>query len=119
MGNAIPYPTHYRLAFAFSTILYPQPFQLTLRLAFPMGGLWAYHVLSVYPCRLGPASPPGVHCLCIGEAKAPIPDPLPFGPSVLPLWGLTVPIRTAHHLSLVVVHDVYRRFTYVGHTAPS
>ena len=31
------YPIHYRLAFAFSTILYPQPHRLALQLAFPEG----------------------------------------------------------------------------------
>jgi len=30
-----PYPAHYRLAFAFSTILCPQSYRLALRLAFP------------------------------------------------------------------------------------
>ena len=40
-----PYPPHYRMAFAFSTFLYPQRYRLTLRLAFLMTGtLRAYHV---------------------------------------------------------------------------
>ncbi len=29
------YPSHYQMAFAFSILLYPQPYWLTLRLAFP------------------------------------------------------------------------------------
>jgi hypothetical protein len=32
-----PYPAYYRLAFAFSAILYPQAHRLALRLAFPCG----------------------------------------------------------------------------------
>ena len=32
-----PYPTHYRLAFASSSIPYPQPYQLALRLTFSLG----------------------------------------------------------------------------------
>jgi hypothetical protein len=43
-----PYPPHYKVAFAFSIILYPHPFRLTLRLAFPMGGVRAYHVPREY-----------------------------------------------------------------------
>ena len=45
-GRLNPYPTHYRLAFAFSTILYPQSHRLALRLAFPRGenyGLTTFH----------------------------------------------------------------------------
>jgi len=33
-GRRNPYPPHYKAAFAFSTILYPQSHRLTLRLAF-------------------------------------------------------------------------------------
>jgi len=36
-GRRNPYPTHYRLTFASSTILYPQSHRLALRLAFPKG----------------------------------------------------------------------------------
>ena len=32
-----PYPPHYKAAFACSILLYPQPYRLTLRLAFPSG----------------------------------------------------------------------------------
>jgi len=34
-GN--PYPNHYRSAFASSVLLYPQPYQPSLRSAFPGG----------------------------------------------------------------------------------
>ena len=43
-----PYLTRYRQAFAFSSILYPQPRRFALRLTFPEGGLRAYHVPSEY-----------------------------------------------------------------------
>jgi len=43
-----PYPPHYKAAFAFSIFLYPQSHQRALRLAFPEGGLWAYHVPHEY-----------------------------------------------------------------------
>jgi hypothetical protein len=54
-----PCPAHYEPAFASSLILYPQPHRLALRFAFPRGGgLRAYHVASLKPCGLGPASTP-------------------------------------------------------------
>jgi len=53
-----PYPTHYRPAFAYSLIPYPQPHRLTLRLAFPEGELRAYHVALLKPRGLGPAPTP-------------------------------------------------------------
>jgi hypothetical protein len=47
-----PYPSHYKAVFAFSIFLYPQPgalgARLASRLAFPEGGLWAYHVSHEY-----------------------------------------------------------------------
>ena len=43
-----PYPSHYKAVFAFSILLYPQPYRLASRLAFPEGGLWAYHVSHEY-----------------------------------------------------------------------
>ena len=58
-----PYPSHYGTAFAFSTILYPQPHRLALRLAFPEGGLWVYHVSFAYSRGLGLASLPVVQRL--------------------------------------------------------
>jgi len=41
-----PYPPHYRVAFAFSIVLYPPSYRLASRLAFPMGERRAYHVPS-------------------------------------------------------------------------
>jgi len=57
-----PYPPHYRTAFAFSLLLYPQPHRLASRFAFPRstfrGGLRAYHVSYQYRSGLGRASQP-------------------------------------------------------------
>jgi hypothetical protein len=52
-------PLHYRTAFAFSTFLYPLPYQRPLRFAFPLGGQRAYHVPLVYLRGVGPSSTPG------------------------------------------------------------
>jgi len=59
-----PYPPHYRAAFAFSTFLYPLPYQRPLRFAFPMGGQRAYHVPLVYLRGLGPSSTHRGHSVC-------------------------------------------------------
>jgi hypothetical protein len=51
-GRRNLYPSHYKTAFAFSTILYPQFHQLALRLAFPFGtegenyGLTTFHLCT-------------------------------------------------------------------------
>ena len=55
-----PYPTHYRLAFAFSVLLYPQHYRQTLRLAFPGGALRAYQVPPASPDEEGALYPPVV-----------------------------------------------------------
>jgi hypothetical protein len=59
------YPSHYKMAFAFSNLPYPQPRGLALRLAFPrrrccssLGELRAYHVSCECQSGLGLASPP-------------------------------------------------------------
>jgi hypothetical protein len=49
----------------------------------------------------------------MGESRAPIPDLLPFGPS------LVSPCGANQHLWLVLIDDVYQRFTYVNHAALS
>lgn len=84
-----PYLAHYRPAFASSTIRYPPPPGLALRLAFPLrGGRWAYHVPRTHRMDgLGPACPPVVALSAIGHDTIPIPDHSPFGAGLLPLWG--------------------------------
>ena len=49
----------------------------------------------------------------MGELGAPIPVPLPFGPS------LVSPSGAGQHLWLVLRDDVYQRFTSVNHTTQS
>ena len=50
-----PYPRHYSLAFAFSSILYPLRLWLVLRPPYPEGAHRAYPVPPVYQSGLGPA----------------------------------------------------------------
>jgi hypothetical protein len=52
------YPFHYRIAFAFSILLYPLPLRLLLRVAFPEGEQRAYHVPHRYQNGLGLIYPP-------------------------------------------------------------
>ena len=47
-----PYPSHYKTAFAFSTILYPQSHRLALRLAFPKGKDYGLTTFCLYT-RIG------------------------------------------------------------------
>lgn len=42
------YPLHYKVVFAFSILLYPQPFRLTSRLAFPARTLWEDYGLTTF-----------------------------------------------------------------------
>ena len=57
-----PYLAHYRLAFAFSRILYPQPYRLALQHTFPLGQLWEDYGLNTFRLStmsgLGPAYSP-------------------------------------------------------------
>jgi hypothetical protein len=98
-----PYPPDYRMAFASSIFLYPHPYRLVLRLAFPEGGIRAYHVPHVYPDGLGPASSPVARHL-----RQAIKKHLRLTTYLL--------VQACQHLWLVPNHDVYRRFTYVDHT---
>jgi hypothetical protein len=60
VAEAHPYPAHYRLAFAFSVLLYPQHYRQTLRRAFPGGALRAYQVPPASPDEEGALYPPVV-----------------------------------------------------------
>ncbi len=42
------YPLHYKTAFAFSILPYPQPFRLASRLAFPAKRLWENYGLNTF-----------------------------------------------------------------------
>ena len=83
-----PYPAHYSLAFASSAILYPQAHRLTLRLAFPCGpvhretfGLTTFRA-STLTAWVRFCLSAGGATSAMGEFEAPIPDPLPVGPSL-------------------------------------
>ena len=92
-----PYLSHYRTAFASSTLPSPQAHPRPSRLAFPLsttfsplnkGDLRVYHVPHEYHTtwvrfRLSA----GGTSSAIGELGAPILDPLPFGPSLCVLVG--------------------------------
>jgi hypothetical protein len=98
-----PYPSHYRTAFAFSILLYPHPCRLALRLAFPVGGIRAYHVPHVYPDGVGPAfSPVAGHLRQVNTQHL--------------LLATHLLVQACRHLWLVYHHDVYQRFTYVDRT---
>ena len=105
-----PYPSHYRKAFASSTILYPQTHRLTLRFAFPCGrdhrevyGLTtacperSRRVLCKYLRRLGPtyrryASPPGALHLRRVSWEHPYLAPYLLVQAFIPLRGKSAPL---------------------------
>ncbi len=63
--SLIPYPSHYKMAFAFSIFLYPHLHETFLRSSYLLAGeVWAYHVPRKYQDELGSAcSPMVVGCL--------------------------------------------------------
>ena len=102
-GPSLPPPSHTR-----------SPIGSPLGSLSQKGELRAYHVPCKYHTawvrfRLSAGGTPSA----IGELGAPIPDPLPFGPS------LVSPCGASQHLWLVLSDDVYQRFTYVNHTTLS
>ena len=98
-----PYPTHYRTTFAFSIFPYPHSRRLALRLAFPEGGIRAYHVAHVYPDGLGPAySPVAQHLRQVINKHL--------------LLATHLLVQAYQHLWLAYLDDVYQRFTYVDLT---
>jgi len=100
-----PYPSDYRMAFAFSSILYPHWHRRSLRFACRnfrrQYGLTMFH--TRYRNRVDPASPP-VTFLSLCPQKA----------NEQPITYLLV--KAYQHLGLVKYHGVYQQFTYVGLT---
>jgi hypothetical protein len=112
-GRLNPYPTHYRLAFAFSLLPYPPPRELLLRVAF-LGDnelssrrttglprfvdvpVWVRSRLSAGGTTTAPE-----------EFGASGPDHSPFL------------VQACQHLPLAYSNDVYQRFTYVDRTTQS
>ena len=66
-----PYPSDYRMAFAFSIFLYPPFYRLALRLTFPEGERRAYHVPYVYQGRVRSRLSAGGVTSAAGELEAP------------------------------------------------
>jgi len=101
-----PSPPHYRMAFASSRVPCPHPYRLTLRLAFPKGGIRVSHVPHEYPwMREAPPVRRWRH-ICgrrYGSAST---------------WPHTFLVQASQPLWLVGSHDVYRRFTSVSHVIP-
>jgi hypothetical protein len=84
-----PYPSDYRMAFAFSSVLYPHGHRRSLRFACRNYrrhyGLTMFH--TCYRNRVAPASPPGdVFVLVLAESKRATYHP-PFGPSLPASWA--------------------------------
>jgi hypothetical protein len=73
------------------------------------GRIWAPVLSVVERFRLSAGGAPSA----IDELGAPIPDPLPFGPSLFALAG------RVSTFGLVLGDDVYQRFTYANHTTQS
>lgn len=99
-----PYSFHYRTTFAFSTLLYPQLHQLTLRFAFPKGRA------TGLPCST---------CITRRVRFVLFADGLLFtmGKGVVPIPNhIAILAQAFQHLWLVLFHDVYQTFTYVNRT---
>ena len=107
MGQILnPYPLHYKVAFACSSILYPLFHRLALRPPFPMGKHRAYHVPLEYLPGLGLAFLPVVLQLRQEKTKH--------------LYLTTYLLVQAYqHLWLVSFDDIYQRFTSVDPTKSS
>jgi len=92
-----PYPSHYRMAFAFSIFLYPPACRLALRLTFPKGDWWAYHVPYVYHGRVRSRLSAGGATSAAGELEAPTLGHLPFGSSL----SASLACHTSRRLSAI------------------
>src|SRR5262245_61409167 len=98
-----PYPTHYRSAFAFSTILYPQPYRLALRRAFPSGRITGLPRSMKTAESVRSRFSAGGATSATGEVRAPVPDHLPFWfkrKSLFRLSELTTFISDSHLLTI-------------------
>ena len=99
----IPYPSHYKVAFAFSIFLYPHLHQRFLQSSYLLSGeMWAYHVPRKYQDGLGSACPPVVVGLRQVNRKHLHPPTYLFG-------------RAFQHLWLSLVTDVYQQFVGTSH----
>src|SRR5215831_16402521 len=91
-----PYPPHYKTAFAFSLLLYPQHYRLVLRRAFPHGGATGLPCSASVPEWGRSALFAGSVVATTGGCVAHRPCCIPFGPSLsapLACWMITTFIR--------------------------
>jgi hypothetical protein len=119
-----PYPSHYKTAFAFSTILYPQPYRLTLRLTFPCRPMSAGRTTDLAHSARVPA---WVRSFLYAEGApsatgvrlAPAPDPSPFWPKRFGLPGHSAPFACSNaNLAEGTGSRRLQKFTYVDPTTP-
>ncbi len=94
------------MAFAFSVLLYPHPHGLTLRFAFPVGEIRAYHVLCKYHKWVRSRLSAGGATSAIDKGTVSYQTTYLLVQAYQPIW-------------LVSSHDVYQRFKYVDHTIQS
>ena len=101
-----PYPPHDKAAFAYSILLYPQPYRLALRLTFPKGRTTGLPRSVSVPTW-------GRSGLSAGG--------LPLRPVTLAHRFLTpyLLVQASQHFPLVSHHDGYRPFTCVDLPMPS
>ena len=124
MGQSLnAYALHYQGTFAFSSILYPQPYRLALRLTFSgfLRGLRAYHVSYKYHdwgrSRLSAAGAAST----VGDFIAPTPDHLPFWFKPVSPFGLlaVTTFNSDSHLLTLPITLAPDRFGTNGLRLPS
>ncbi len=97
-----PYPFHYRMAFAFSRLLYPTPHRLALRFAVPTGRMPGLpRFLYVPSDGLGAVCSPVVVVSAIGKRGNTYTDHMPFGSS------LSAPLACSFSRRLSTVHITF------------
>ena len=105
MSGIIPYLLHYRTAFAFSDILYPLIYRLTLRLAFhtEMEIVGLTLIPLILHNGLASVYSPGESWITLGDTRTPKPYPLPFWSRPISIFGLstlTAFINSSHVLRI-------------------
>lgn len=89
-----PYPPHYKAAFAFSILLYPQPYRFALRLTFPRELLREDYGLTTFRVSTDEWGRSrlfaGGSASATGDFVAPVLDHLPFWLKPLSTFGLFV-----------------------------
>jgi len=100
-----PYPSRYRMAFAFSILPYPHAHGFALRFTFPCGRR------TGLPCSVSVTNGWVRHALSTGSRIAP--DQARKTPGT---DSIAILAQAFQHLWLVLLDDVYQAFTSVCHT---